>query len=95
MKAESHNGVSALLSLHFVKPKTISPMVNRYLSNLYERRSTAEYSPQRATEFTKEEVEAFFGWYEESCRSLLPLIEKYGVDAKGVKDILDEYHSVS
>jgi hypothetical protein len=36
------------------------PMVNRYLSNLYERRSTAEYSPQWASEFTKEEVEAFF-----------------------------------
>ncbi len=95
MNAESHNGVTTLLSLHFVKPKTISPMVNRYLSNLYERRSTAEYSPQRASEFTKEEVEAFFAWYEESCGSLLPLIKKYGVDTKGVKDLLDEYHSMS
>jgi len=92
----SHNGVTNQLSLHFVKNKTIDPSVNRYLSNLYERRTTAEYSPQRESEFTKKEVDAFFSWYEASCKELLPLLEKrYGINASAIQDLLDEYYSTT
>ncbi len=96
ISVSSHSGVMVQLSLHFVKNKTIDPSVNRYLSNLYERRTTAEYSPQRASEFTKKEVDAFFSWYEVSCAELLPLLEKnYGIDTRAIKNLLAEYCNVT
>jgi len=93
MNADSHKGVTTLLSLHFVKPKVIPPLVNRYLSNLEERRSTAEYSPQRAAEFTGEEVSTFFSWYETSCDSVLKLLEEYDVDTKKIGNLLAQYNA--
>jgi len=96
ISTSSHGGVTTQLALHFVKNKSIDASVNRYLSNLYERRATAEYSPQRASEFTKKEVDVFFSWYEASCKELLPLIEKkYGIDTKAINELIDTYYTVT
>lgn len=79
MEATSHEGVKILFSMHFIKPGSIPPKVGRYLGNLYDRRVTAEYSPLRISEFTKEEVDIYLQWVKEAFSEILPLLKGNGI----------------
>lgn len=76
MEAVSHEGVKILFSMHFIKSGAIHPKIGRYLGNLYDRRVTAEYSPLRKSEFTKDEVDTYTNWLKESFEEILSLLEK-------------------
>lgn len=84
MEAKSHEGLKILFSMHFIKPGAIHPKIGRYLGNLYDRRVTAEYSPLRRSEFTKEEVDTYLEWMEESFKEILPLLDRNKVNIEGI-----------
>lgn len=88
MEAGSHEGVKILFSMHFIKPGAIHPKTGRYLGNLYDRRVTAEYSPLRRSEFTKDEVDTYREWVKESLGEILPLLEKNNVDSGNIKTLI-------
>jgi len=90
MEATSHEGVKILFSMHFIKAGAIQPKIGRYLGNLYDRRVTAEYSPLRRGEFTKEEVDTYRGWVKESFKEVLPFLRKNGVDTGKIETIIGE-----
>src|SRR3972149_11523805 len=78
IEAKSHEGLKILFSMHFIKSEAIHPKIGRYLGNLYDRRITAEYSPLRRSEFTKDEVDTYRDWTKESFEVILPLLKKNG-----------------
>jgi uncharacterized protein (UPF0332 family) len=86
MEAKSHEGVKILFSMHFIKPGSIHPKIGRYLGNLYDRRVTAEYSPLRRSEFTKDEVDIYMQWVKESLGEILPLLKENGIDIARLED---------
>lgn len=88
IEAKSHEGLKILFSMHFIKPKAIQPKIGRYLGNLYDRRVTAEYSPLRRDEFTKDEVDTYLEWVKESFNEILPLLKKNGLNIKGLYELL-------
>lgn len=88
IEAKSHEGVKILFSMHFVKPGAVHAKIGRYLGNLYDRRITAEYSPLRRSEFTREEVNIFLEWLEESFSEILPLLEKNRIAVKSIRTSL-------
>lgn len=88
MEAKSHEGVKILFSMHFIKPGSIHPKTGRYLGNLYDRRVTAEYSPLRRSEFTKEEVDIYFQWVKESFGEILPLLRENSIDIAHLEDFI-------
>lgn len=88
LEAKSHEGLKILFSMHFIKPKAIQPKIGRYLGNLYDRRVTAEYSPLRRDEFTKDEVDTYLEWVKESFNEILPLLKKNGLNIKGLYELL-------
>lgn len=90
MEARSHDGVKILFSMHFIKPGAVPPKIGRYLGNLYDRRATAEYSPLRRSEFTKEEVDTYLEWSLESFKEVLPLLKKNKIDTSGIDTILND-----
>jgi uncharacterized protein (UPF0332 family) len=79
MEAKSHEGLKILFSMHFIKTGAVEPKIGRYLGNLYDRRVTAEYSPLRRSEFTKDEIDTYRKWVKESIDAILPLLEKNNV----------------
>lgn len=85
IEPKSHEGVKIMFSLHFIKSGKISPKVARYLGNLYDRRTTAEYSPLRRSEFTEDEVAAYSLWVKESFEEILPLLERRGIPIEEIK----------
>jgi len=95
MEASSHEGVKTLFSLHFIKPGAVPPKIGRYLGNLYDRRITAEYSPLRRSEFTKEEVDNYLEWIKESLKEILPLLKKYDVDIEGINASIPELDALN
>lgn len=88
IEARSHEGVKTLFSIHFIKPGAIDPKIGRYLGNLYDRRVTAEYSPLRRSEFTKDEVETYKTWVKEALGFILPLLKENGIETDNLKDVL-------
>lgn len=87
MESKSHEGVKILFSMHFIKPGAIHPKTGRYLGNLYDRRVTAEYSPLRRSEFTKEEVDIYLQWVKESFAEILPLLKDNRIDIEHLKKL--------
>lgn len=85
MESASHEGVKILFSMHFIKPGAVHPRTGRYLGNLYDRRVTAEYSPLRRSEFTKEEVDNYLEWVRESFKEILPLLENNKINTGSIK----------
>lgn len=94
IEAKSHEGLKILFSMHFIKPGAIHPKVGRYLGNLYDRRVTAEYSPLRRSEFTKEEVGIYLQWVKESFHEILPLLEKNGINIFNINTAIAELSSI-
>jgi len=90
IEVASHEGVKILFSMHFIKPGAIHPKIGRYLGNLYDRRLTAEYSPLRRSEFTREEVDTYLEWVKESFNELLPLLEKNKVTIKRLSALVNK-----
>ncbi|MCX7988430.1 MAG: HEPN domain-containing protein [Thermodesulfovibrio sp.] len=88
IEPKSHEGVKILFSMHFIKSGDISPKIGRYLGNLYDRRTTAEYSPLRKSEFTEEEVTTYAQWVKEALIEILPLIEKNAIPIRKIKLLL-------
>lgn len=80
IEAKSHEGLKILFSMHFIKAGAIEPRIGRYLGNLYDRRVTAEYSPLRRSEFTKDEIDTYRKWVKESIGEILPLLKKNNVN---------------
>jgi uncharacterized protein (UPF0332 family) len=95
MEAASHEGVKILFSMHFIKPESIHPKIGRYLGNLYDRRVTAEYSPLRRSEFTKEEVDTYLIWIKESFGEILPLLKKNNINTDKISARLNELTNLS
>ncbi len=91
IEAKSHEGLKILFSMHFIKPKAISPKIGRYLGNLYDRRVTAEYSPLRRSEFTKEEVDTYLEWVKESFTEILPLLKKNGLNINSLHALISRF----
>ncbi len=89
LEPKSHEGVRVLFSMHFIKTGKVSPKIGRYLGNLYERRTTAEYSPLRRAEFTKEEVDTYLKWVKEATDEMLPLLKDYGLPVEDLLNKLD------
>ncbi len=89
IEATSHEGVKILFSMHYIKPGAINVKIGRYLGNLYDRRATAEYSPLRRSEFTKEEVDTYLEWVKESANEILPLLSKNGIDTNTFKSLIN------
>lgn len=87
MEAKSHEGVKILFSIHFIKTGSIHPKVGRYLGNLYDRRVTAEYSPLRRSEFTKDEIDIYLDWVKESFVEILPLLKENDIDVAHIEDL--------
>ncbi len=85
----SHEGVRVLFSMHFIKTGKVSPKIGRYLGNLYERRTTAEYSPLRRAEFTKEEVDTYLTWLKEAVEEIIPLLKEYNISIEHIVNILN------
>lgn len=90
IEPKSHEGVKIMFSMHFIKPGAISPKIGRYLGNLYDRRTTAEYSPLRRSEFTEEEVKAYSEWVKEAFIEILPLLKKKNITHKEIKYLLEK-----
>lgn len=90
IEAKSHEGLKILFSMHFIKPKAIHPRIGRYLGNLYDRRVTAEYSPLRRSEFTKEEVDTYLEWVKESFNEILPLLKKNGFNINSLSVLINK-----
>lgn len=90
IEASSHEGVKILFSMHFIKPGAIHPKIGRYLGNLYDRRLTAEYSPLRRSEFTKDEVDTYLEWVKESFREILPLLKNNGITTENIAILMGE-----
>ncbi|MEW6570526.1 MAG: HEPN domain-containing protein [Nitrospirota bacterium] len=88
IEAKSHEGLKILFSMHFIKSEAIHPKIGRYLGNLYDRRVTAEYSPLRRSEFTKDEVDTYLEWVRESFSEILPLLEKNGLNIVSLRDLI-------
>ena len=87
MEAKSREGVTILFSMHFIKPGSVHPKTGRYLGNLYDRRVTAEYSPLRRSEFTKNEVDIYMQWIKESFSEILPLLKDNGIDIGRLEEL--------
>lgn len=90
MESGSHEGVKILFSMHFIKLGAVHPKIGRYLGNLYDRRVTAEYSPLRRGEFTKEEIDTYINWVRESFNEILPFLEKNGINIDKFRILVDE-----
>lgn len=90
IEASSHEGVKILFSMHFIKPGAIHPKIGRYLGNLYDRRLTAQYSPLRRSEFTKDEVDTYLEWVKESFREILPLLKNNGITTENIAILIGE-----
>lgn len=90
IEPKSHEGVKIMFSMHFIKSGAISPKIGRYLGNLYDRRTTAEYSPLRRSEFTEEEVKAYSEWVKEAFIEILPLLKKKNITAKEIKYLIEK-----
>ncbi len=90
IEPKSHEGVKIMFSMHFIKSGAISPKIGRYLGNLYDRRTTAEYSPLRRSEFTEEEVKAYSEWVKEAFIEILPLLKKKNITAKKIKYLIEK-----
>lgn len=90
IEPKSHEGVKIMFSLHFVKSGKISPKVGRYLGNLYDRRTTAEYSPLRRSEFTEDEVAAYSSWVKESFDEILPLLEEKEISTDEIRETISK-----
>ncbi|GAB5047192.1 HEPN domain-containing protein [Thermodesulfovibrio sp. TK110] len=88
IEPKSHEGVKIMFSMHFIKSGAVSPKIGRYLGNLYDRRTTAEYSPLRRSEFTEEEVKAYSEWVKEALLEVLPLLNKNKVPADKIKSLI-------
>ncbi len=91
IEAKSHEGLKILFSMHFIKPEAIHPKIGRYLGNLYDRRVTAEYSPLRRSEFTKEEVDIYLEWLKESFNEILPLLKKNGLNIDSLHVLINKF----
>ncbi|MGQ9571391.1 MAG: HEPN domain-containing protein [bacterium] len=91
IEAKSHEGLKILFSMHFIKPKAIHPKIGRYLGNLYDRRVTAEYSPLRRSEFTKEEVDTYLEWVKESFDEILPLLKRNRLDINSLHALINKF----
>lgn len=87
---KSHEGVKVLFSMHFIKPGAVDPKIGRYLGNLYDRRTTAEYSPLRRSEFTEDEVRSYLEWFKESALQIIPLLEKNGLNVSEIKALTEK-----
>jgi hypothetical protein len=48
---------------------------------------TAEYSPLRRSEFTKEEVDTYLNWTKESLQAIIPLLKENGFN-------IDSLHAI-
>lgn len=90
IEPKSHEGVKIMFSMHFIKSGAISPKIGRYLGNLYDRRTTAEYSPLRRSEFTEEEVKTYAIWVKESFHEILPLLEKNNIPVNEIKALTEK-----
>ncbi|WP_353683752.1 HEPN domain-containing protein [Thermodesulfovibrio sp. 3907-1M] len=90
IEPKSHEGVKIMFSMHFIKSGAVSPKIGRYLGNLYDRRTTAEYSPLRRSEFTEEEVKAYSEWVKEALLEILPLLNKNKVPADKIKYLIEK-----
>ncbi len=88
IEPKSHEGVKIMFSMDFIKSGAVSPKIGRYLGNLYDRRTTAEYSPLRRSEFTEEEVKAYSEWVKEALLEVLPLLNKNKVPADKIKSLI-------
>ena len=77
IQPKTHEGVRTMFSMHFIRPGTVPPVIGRYLGNLYERRTTAEYSPVSQSEFTQDEVKAYLGWFRESFDEIRNLLAQH------------------
>lgn len=95
MEARSHEGVKILFSMHFIKPGAVPSKIGRYLGNLYDRRLTAEYSPLRRSEFTKEEVDTYIEWTVESFKEVLSILRKNKIDTSKIDTILSDIATLS
>ncbi len=95
MEAKSHEGVKILFSMHFIKSGAVPSKVGRYLGNLYDRRVTAEYSPLRRSEFTKEELETYLEWTIESFKEVLPVLKKNNIDTSKIDSILSDLSTMA
>lgn len=87
IEARSHEGVKTLFSIHFIKPGAIEPKIGRYLGNLYDRRVTAEYSPLRRSEFTKDEIDTYREWVKETVGAIVPLLRKNGIETEKISAV--------
>lgn len=88
IEASSHEGIKILFSMHFIKKGAIHPKIGRYLGNIYDRRVTAEYSPLRRSEFTREEINTYLEWIKESFNEILPLLKKNSVNTTKIDTLL-------
>jgi len=91
IEAKSHEGLKILFSMHFIKPEAIHPKIGRYLGNLYDRRITAEYSPLRRSEFTKEEIDTYLEWAKESFNEILPLLKKNRLNINRLHALINKF----
>lgn len=90
IEAKSHEGLKILFSMHFIKPGAIHPKIGRYMGNLYDRRVTAEYSPLRRSEFTKEEIDTYLEWVKEAFSEILPLLKKNKINIDNLRALVNK-----
>lgn len=85
----SHEGVYAMLNLHFIKSGILDKKFSRLFERLHKNREIADYNPI-APKFDKKDADDFINEFSESVPEILKLIKNFKSQIDKVQKLLQE-----
>lgn len=91
---KSHEGVYALLNLHFIKAGTLGKQYSRLFEHLHKAREVADYNPL-APKYDKKDADGYIKTLSDLIPGIIKIIKNYDKDSIQVSRSVEELRDLT